>query len=719
MAKTNNARKDTTKHVNRTREVGSRKKVRKENAMASDDSGSSVTYSEDDAYADEATAQSSINFRNNMVDDSFKDLMNATKRKPAPPTPAAAASKPAVNANNSASKVNKRAAIPAPSPTASATVAEATGSSDSGSVLDDEDIEDDSEAYSSAYVDSGSSGASEESETDDGGEATISHEVAQSATLNNINNTDARKSIGAVSMPNNDPRPTMQSSNYMNEPRHAAQKGPAPAGASIVEASEGFASIEEEKADLLFKIDRLRTKGYHARKMDDSYSIVEIRKEYNRLKSELELEHSIGFSRKILMAVISTIEFLNKRYDPFDLALDGWSESVMENMNSYDNILERLYYKYRNRVAMPPELELLVTLAGSAFMFHMTHSLFKAAIPNIQKNPDLMQSMMNAFTNIASQANKAAAPSAPPQPAQQAYTAPPAPSPAPAQAFTPQTMPAETPSDAPQRSYKMKGPDFDISSLTGGINPMSILPGLTSLLGASNAPADSSAMRPVATSATPASANGAQSSFPGFVPVMLNPVPSDMVQVPKRSIEVEDERFYNANAIQKNMNLNGANLGLQLGDAMMKQNSHEQPQFPAQSAKGTPPTVEKTPAQNAPVVVSANAPAPVTVKAREAAILPDPPMLMSDSLEEADDTPTVTQTPTVATTVAIDEDRLSDINSDELESIRTDALSTVVSDDEKTGTKTVSVTQVVRAQARRGRQKKASQSAGSGKVIVI
>lgn len=714
MAKATNGRKDT-KHVSKTRDIGKRKKVRKEHAMSSDDSASSVTYSEDDAYMDEATAQSSINFRNNVVDDSFKDLMNATKRKPAPPTPAAAPNpKPAFVNSQANNNAKKKQPVPEPSPTASTTVMVTTGSSATDSEANEDDIVDDSDAYSSeAYVESsGSEGASDEPGSDDGGEATISQEVAQSATLNNINNTDARKSIGAVSMQNHDPRPTMQGSNYMNEPRHAAHKGPAHAGASIVEASEGFGSIEEEKADLLFKIDRLRTKGYHARKMDDNFSIIEIRKEYNRLKSELELEHSIGFSRKILMAVISTIEFLNKRYDPFDLALDGWSESVMENINSYDNILERLYYKYRNRVAMPPELELLVTLAGSAFMFHMTHSLFKAAIPNIQKNPDLMQSMMNAFTNIASQANKAAAP---PQPAaQQAYSAPHAPSPTPVSAPSPQARPAEAApqaTEAPQKPYKMKGPDFDISSLTGGINPMSILPGLTSLLGANNAPPENP---PVRSAASPASvaASANASSFPGFVPVMLNPVPSDMVQVPKRTIEVEDERFYNANAMQKNTNLNGANLGLQLGDAMVKQQNNSAIEFPAQPV--VTPVAQAASNANA-ALLSMNA---VPANAREVPILPDPPMLKSDSLEEIDDTPSVTQTPTVATTVAIDEDRLSDINSDELESIRTDALSTVISDDEKTGTKTVSVTQVARAQARRGRQKKAGQSS-AGKVIVI
>jgi hypothetical protein len=103
----------------------------------------------------------------------------------------------------------------------------------------------------------------------------------------------------------------------------------------------------------------------------------------------------------MLMACVTGVEFLNKRYDPFDVKLEGWSESVMEGIDDYDNVFERLHDKYSSKVAMAPEIELLLTLAGSAFMFHLTNSMFKS-IPNIndiaKQNPDFMKNIMKSMS---------------------------------------------------------------------------------------------------------------------------------------------------------------------------------------------------------------------------------------------------------------------------------------------------------------------------------
>ena len=40
------------------------------------------------------------------------------------------------------------------------------------------------------------------------------------------------------------------------------------------------------------------------------------------------------------MAFVTALEFLNNRFDPFDLKLDGWSENVHEGINEYDDIFE-------------------------------------------------------------------------------------------------------------------------------------------------------------------------------------------------------------------------------------------------------------------------------------------------------------------------------------------------------------------------------------------
>jgi len=105
------------------------------------------------------------------------------------------------------------------------------------------------------------------------------------------------------------------------------------------------------------------------------------------------------------MAVVSGSEFLNKRYDPFGVELNGWSETVMENVNDgdYDGTFERLHDKYAGKVNTPPEIELLLSLAGSAAMFHMTSSMFKS-VPNLgemaRQNPDMQKAMKSMADSL-------------------------------------------------------------------------------------------------------------------------------------------------------------------------------------------------------------------------------------------------------------------------------------------------------------------------------
>ena len=165
--------------------------------------------------------------------------------------------------------------------------------------------------------------------------------------------------------------------------------------------SEGYKTIEDEKADLLNKIARLAKKGLHTSNRLSSYSdIEEIRTEYKRLTYAIEAERAIKFQKRMLVACVSGLEFLNKRFDPFDLQLDGWSENVMENQDDYDGVFEELYQKYNAKVNVAPEVKLIMMVGGSAMMFHLTNSMFKSAMPDINKimkqNPDLVKNMAEA-----------------------------------------------------------------------------------------------------------------------------------------------------------------------------------------------------------------------------------------------------------------------------------------------------------------------------------
>ena len=54
--------------------------------------------------------------------------------------------------------------------------------------------------------------------------------------------------------------------------------------------------------------------------------------------AEKEKSNSIKFQGRMLMACLTGIEFLNNKFDPFDIKLEGWSENMMENVGDYDEV---------------------------------------------------------------------------------------------------------------------------------------------------------------------------------------------------------------------------------------------------------------------------------------------------------------------------------------------------------------------------------------------
>ena len=105
--------------------------------------------------------------------------------------------------------------------------------------------------------------------------------------------------------------------------------------------------------------------------------------EYDRLIQNKELENSIKIQEKMLMTFSSVVEFMNERYDPFDLKLTGWSESIHENLGEYKDIFAELHEKYKTKTKTPPEIRLLISVFGSAFMFHFSQTVLKLGVNNL------------------------------------------------------------------------------------------------------------------------------------------------------------------------------------------------------------------------------------------------------------------------------------------------------------------------------------------------
>ena len=165
-----------------------------------------------------------------------------------------------------------------------------------------------------------------------------------------------------------------------------------------------------KKFEYLKKLETIERKGAKLSKkysMEDS--LDEMRGEYEMIMSEKEKSNSVKFQGKIMMACVTALEYLNNKFDPFDFKLDGWSESVQENIDDYDEIFSELHEKYKSKAKMAPELKLLFQLGGSAVMLHMTNTMFKSAMPGMddimRQNPELMQQFTSAAVNSMSQNN--------------------------------------------------------------------------------------------------------------------------------------------------------------------------------------------------------------------------------------------------------------------------------------------------------------------------
>lgn len=162
-----------------------------------------------------------------------------------------------------------------------------------------------------------------------------------------------------------------------------------------------------EKQDILLKLLALEKKGIVlTKKYSMSSKLSDLRFELELHKNNAEVDASVKFQQKLLMAVVTGLEFANKRFDPIGAKLDGWSESVMENLDDCETIFAKLHEKYKNRADLPPELQLLVTIVGSAFMFHLTKSLFSSAMPsglNDLQNSEIMKNISAAMAQQSSQ----------------------------------------------------------------------------------------------------------------------------------------------------------------------------------------------------------------------------------------------------------------------------------------------------------------------------
>ncbi len=166
----------------------------------------------------------------------------------------------------------------------------------------------------------------------------------------------------------------------------------------------------KEKFKYLRKLESLERKGVElTKKYNMDSNLQEMMGEYEMIMEEKSKQNSVKFQGNMMMAIINGIEFLNNRFDPFDVKIDGWGDQINENITDYDEIFGELYEKYKSKATLSPELKLLFQLGGSAMMVHMSNTMFKSAMPGmddiLRQNPDLMRQFQSAAVNSMASSN--------------------------------------------------------------------------------------------------------------------------------------------------------------------------------------------------------------------------------------------------------------------------------------------------------------------------
>lgn len=110
--------------------------------------------------------------------------------------------------------------------------------------------------------------------------------------------------------------------------------------------------------------------------------------------------NQVKLYKNVLLNIVCGIEFMNDKYDPFDIKLRDWSKQVASDMDDYTEVLEEIYEKYKDSGGkMSPEIKLLFMIIMSGVTFHLSQTLFGSGGLNdtIKGNPNILNSLLKTF----------------------------------------------------------------------------------------------------------------------------------------------------------------------------------------------------------------------------------------------------------------------------------------------------------------------------------
>jgi hypothetical protein len=192
------------------------------------------------------------------------------------------------------------------------------------------------------------------------------------------------------------------SNTYKNNDTYNNPKQDKPNEPPKVELS--YQETRLRKIEMLRKLSEIKTKGFTlSKEYDFNSSLEEMEYEFELLKSFADKRNGVKIFKGGLLQAVSVIEFLNDKYDPFDFHLSGWGDHLQLEVDSWEDVLEEIYEKYKGSGRkMAPEVKLLYLIIASAGAFHFTKSQ-SSKLPGLDSvlasNPGLLSSIINPTKN--------------------------------------------------------------------------------------------------------------------------------------------------------------------------------------------------------------------------------------------------------------------------------------------------------------------------------
>ena len=145
-------------------------------------------------------------------------------------------------------------------------------------------------------------------------------------------------------------------------------------------------------------------KNYSNFNLDSAFD--EIEDEYETALEDKRKKDSVKLQGWWFTTLINSLEYANSAFDPFGINLDGWGETITDDLDSYDEIFSELHEKYKGG-KMAPELNLLLRIGFSAAVTNFTNKALSTSVPGfndvIRQSPELMKAFTNATVGAMSQ----------------------------------------------------------------------------------------------------------------------------------------------------------------------------------------------------------------------------------------------------------------------------------------------------------------------------